>query len=126
MSFENEQLRTTFSAAGDLSAHQYRVVRLSGVMTVNLASLNTAKTAIGVLLNKPSAAGRAAAVAISGITKAYAGGTVTAAQLVTHDASGQVITAISGSMVLGHALESGAANDLIGIRLYPYFSGDTA
>ena len=126
MAFENEQLRTTFSAAGDLSANQYRVMRLSGVMTVNLASLNTAKTAIGVLLNKPAAAGRAAALALSGVTKAYAGGTVTAAQLITHDGSGQVITAVSGSMVLGHALESGVANDLISIRLMPYFSGDTA
>ena len=126
MAFENEQLRTSFSAAGDLSANQYRVVRLSGVMTVNLASLNTAKTAIGVLLNKPSAAGRAASVALSGVTKAYAGASVTAAGLLTHDSSGQVIAAISGSMIIGHALETGTTNDLIGIRLYPYFSGDSA
>lgn len=127
MAFTNQDVRLTFSAAADLSNFQYRAVRMTGAQQVNVASLNTAKTAVGILLNKPQAAGRAADVAIGGVTKAYAGAAVTAADLLTHDASGYVITATSGTMVLGRALETaGAIGDAISVILHPYFSGDTA
>jgi hypothetical protein len=61
-------------AAADLSNYQYRVVRLSAAKNVNVASNNLGSSAvglaIGVLQNKPAAAGRAATVAQAGLCKA--------------------------------------------------------
>lgn len=110
-------------AAADLSAFQYRVVRLSAARTVNVASHNLAASVlgpVGVLQNKPNAAGRAASVAREGLSKAVAGAAVTVNQMVTHDGSGYVIDAVSGSNVIGRALEAaGAAGEVITVQLQP-------
>lgn len=121
--YANQQTVPGLSAAADLSAYQYRVVRLSGANTVNVASNNlaasTAGLALGVLQNKPAAAGRAATVANYGLSKAVAGASVTVNAPITHDASGYVIDAVSGSTVIGRALEAGAAQETITVMLQP-------
>jgi hypothetical protein len=110
------------AAAADLSAYQYRVVRLTTTANqVNVASHALAASplaAIGILQNKPAAAGRAATVAYSGQSKAVAGAAVTLGQMVSHDGSGYVIDAVSGANIIGRALEAaGAAGEIIKVQL---------
>lgn len=111
-------------AAVDLSAYQYRVMRLSAAKTVNVASNNLGSSAVGlavgVLLNKPAAAGRAATVANEGTCKVVAGAAVTVDGPITHDGSGYAINAVSGSIVIGRALEAaGAAGEIFTAQLQP-------
>lgn len=121
--FGPQQIIPGLAAAADLSLYQYRVMRLSAAKAVNVASHNLGASAVGlavgILQNKPAAAGRAASVAQSGLSKAVAGATVTVNALVTHDASGYVIDAVSGSTVIGRALEAGAAQEIITVQLQP-------
>lgn len=125
MAWEGSRIATSAIAGADLSAVQYRAVRLSGVspMSVNVASLNTAKFFIGVLDNKPKS-GEAAAVIQFGNSKGVAGATITAPSWLTHDSSGQFIAATSGTMVCGYALESAVVNDIFSMFVMPSFSGD--
>lgn len=111
-------------AAGDLTAHQYRVMRGAGANLVNACSETAvtslgAQQAIGVLQNNPNT-DEAATVAYAGVSKAVAGAAVTANLMVTHNASAQVINAVSGAVVIGRALEAaGAAGDKITVLLFP-------
>lgn len=108
----------SLEAAADLSASQFRFVELSAgkVALVNGAG----DAAIGVLMNKPSAAGQPAEVApIDGsVVKVVAGAAVAVDVKVSSDASGRAITAVSTHHHLGFALEAaGAAGDIIRVLL---------
>lgn len=108
----------TMEAAGDLSAAgQFRFVAKNTTdnQVAVVASAGTA--AMGVLLNKPDAAGRDAEVAFAGRVKVVAGGTVTAGDLVQSDGSGDAITASTGDFVLGTCLVGGADGELIEVLL---------
>lgn len=109
-----EQTRLSLRAAADLSGFQYCAVRVSGSFGANLASNATALTAIGILQNDPTS-GHGAVVCVFGESKARAGGTITAGAPVTHDGSGCVIAQVSGSCVLGYAMESAVVLDIIDI-----------
>ncbi|MDZ4342344.1 MAG: hypothetical protein U1E51_07890 [Candidatus Binatia bacterium] len=110
------------TAAVDLSGYQYRVVRFSAAQACNVAShaLSAAPTEIpcGILQNKPKS-GEAATVAYAGPSKAMAGATVTARALISTNGSGQVIDAVSGSIVIGRAQETGAVSEIISVVLMP-------
>jgi hypothetical protein len=56
------------TAAGDLSTKQYYFVKLASAKTVTVCTAVTDKP-IGVLQNKPSAAGQAAEIVAIGVTK---------------------------------------------------------
>lgn len=73
---------------------------------------------LGVYLGASIAAiGDQVPVAIAGIAFAQAGGTVTRGQKLSGNASGQVITALTTTQVIGIALESGVNLDLIPILI---------
>jgi hypothetical protein len=77
-------------ASGDLSSAQYKFVELTtGQLTVCNAA---GDFALGVLTNKPAAAGRSGNVVIFGPTKVKCGGAVTAGDLVTTDNAGLAVT----------------------------------
>lgn len=117
MSFYNEQRNIAMDAAVDLSASQYTVVKLSAANKINVASLNTSRTYLGILQTDPTS-GQRATVCVNGVSKAVAGAAVTVGDIITHDSSGHVITKpSSGTYVcFGMALEAaGAANDVIAI-----------
>ena len=126
--YTGQDIRVTLQADADLSAYQYRVVRVSGSNLCNIASLATVDDAIGVLLNNTaSAAGLACEVAVGGVTKVYAGASaITAGVKLTHDSSGFAILATSGTLILGTALASVDAYNTLPIILQPYFSGNAA
>lgn len=104
-------------AGADLSAKQFYVVKpnSSGLaVAANATDLNQ----IGVLQNNP-ANGQAATVRVEGVTKAKAGGNVTAGDRVTSDANGAIVAATTGKQVIGLALTGGVANDVITVFLSP-------
>lgn len=107
----------TVPANADLSSSQFLF------MTVNasgrLAATGDGLAADGVLLDKPSAAGRAGALQIGGRVKVVAGGTVTAGDQVGSDAAGKAVSAASGDVILGRALSSGVADDVIDMIFQP-------
>lgn len=117
MSFYNEQMNIALDAAVDLSANYYGAVKLSAAGKINVASLNTSRSFIGILQTDPTS-GQRATVCVRGVSKAVAGASVSAGDIVTHDSSGHIITKpASGTYVcFGMALEAaGAANDVIAI-----------
>lgn len=108
------------TAATSLNNHQFGVVRLAAATTVNIASevsvSGALKMAFGVLQNKPYV-NEAAQVAVSGLSKIFGGGTVTAGAAITYDSSGHVIDAVSGSIVIGRALQTLTTAGEIGTAL---------
>lgn len=124
MAETNNLISIAMKAGADLSAAQYHVVRISdGVDQVNIASLDTHSSMIGVLLNKPAASGRGASVAQSGKGKVVAGAAVSSTGLfLTCNGSGRAIAATSGDMCFGRNLETAAADgDVISAMLMTPF-----
>lgn len=114
-------------AAGDLTGAQYHFVRYSAADTVNISSQDAAEDWVGVLQNKPNAAGRAATVQFAGETKITAGGSLTVNDLITTNGSGRAAAATSGDMIMGRVQETAAADgDVIRMLIMPFFSGNLA
>ena len=115
----------SMKAAGDLSSKQFYCMKVSAANTVDTNDAAGGRV-IGVLQNKPDAAGRDATVAVAGRSKAVAGAAVAAGAYVkalangkvddaatapTVDASGASATAAStGANVIGIALTAAAAD----------------
>lgn len=104
----------TFEANADLSACIYCVVFKTATddNRVDLASQpsSRAQVPLGILQNKPSAAGRSANVKIGGLCNVRAGAAVTAGRELTFDSSGSLIHQSSAAQYrVGHALTSAGA-----------------
>ncbi len=114
MAIFGDQQTITFTASGDLSGKQNHIVRAIGEGTCAQASLATDLAIVGVLVNKPQN-GEAATVAFAGKAKVVAGATILANALITSDSSGRATSVLSGSssLVIGRALEAGAAGETI-------------
>ncbi len=87
----NVQFQGDQTASADLSTHQFKFVKQSGVKTVTVCAATT-DIPTGVLYNNPTS-GQAAQVAIAGKVKVICGAAVTAGQEVMSDTSGRAITA---------------------------------
>lgn len=103
-------------AAADLSSYQYRFVMLSADKTVSYATAAHAAT-IGILQDKPAAAGRACKVFGPGnISKLKIGsGGCTAGQKLASDATGQGVVAGSAERYGAVALQAGDDGDIISV-----------
>lgn len=117
MSFDNVNHHVvTLPASGDLSTKQYCGVTVNSSGQAAIA--DTDDQVIGVLQNKPTAAGQGATVAWGGVSKMTAGGSITAGARVTTDASGKAVAAATaGDSVIGVALASGSSGDVIAVLL---------
>lgn len=112
----------SFTSTNDLSAaaNLFCLVKadVSNDESIVLAAAAT-DPIIGVLVNKPKA-GKAANVQWLGSCKVIAGGTITRGDKVTSDSSGHAITTTSsGNTVVGYALASAVAGDIVEIFLTP-------
>jgi hypothetical protein len=74
MSYEIDTLDISMKAAGNLSAYQYCFVKISADNTVDVCG--DGEQALGVLQNKPSAAGQAARVRVMGASRIIGGETL--------------------------------------------------
>ena len=117
MATYNNQTCVTLEAGADLSAKQFFFVSVSSDGQID--PTGDGAYAAGVLQNDPSAAGRAAKVCTSGITKVYCGGVVTRGGPVASDANGKAVNAATGDVILGEALETGADGSVISIIFHP-------
>lgn len=109
----------TLTAAADLSSKQYHFVSLASSTTVNVCSAIT-NSPIGILQNKPES-GEQAIVAVSGISKVVADGTIAAGNFIGTSADGQADAIGSGTdttvYVMGQGLEAGTAGQTISMLL---------
>lgn len=73
---------------------------------------------IGVVEHTTSVAEETVRVVLAGIAEVRLGGTVTRGNQITSNASGYGVVAVAGDCVIGRALASGVANDVIPVMLY--------
>jgi len=106
----------TFEAGEDLSSAQFKFVTLEADGQVDLADA-AGERAIGVLLNKPDAAGKAATVAMTGKVMVEAGAAVTAGDQIQTNAAGEAIEAAAGDVVMGYALEDAVDGQIFAMEL---------
>jgi len=123
MATEQAGIDITLKASTDLSSYQYYLVELTNDRTVGICDAVT-DVILGILQNKPAAANRPAKVRVAGTSKVVAGAAVTQGALLTTNASGQAVTATSGTdttkYVIGIALEdASAAGDIIEMLIQP-------
>lgn len=117
MAYKNSQTSVTLEAGADLSANQFHFVTMDSDGQLSVSTDGAAS--IGVLLNDPAAAGRAAEVCIGGLTRVEAGATVAAGAFVASNATGEAITAATGDNILGTAVTGGADGEVISIIFQP-------
>lgn len=117
MAYKNQQTSVTLEAGADLSANQFHFVTLDSDGQLSVSTDGAAS--VGVLLNDPSAAGRAAEVCIGGLTRVEAGDTIAAGADVASGATGEAITAATGDAILGTAVTGGADGEVISIIFQP-------
>lgn len=116
MAQEDKGKQITLEASADLSTHQHKFVVVDASGQAALAGANV--DVVGVLQNKPAAAGRAAEIMVSGISKVIAGAAVTQGSRVRSDASGLAIDAAATFKAVGFALDAAAgANEVIRVLL---------
>jgi hypothetical protein len=115
-SYEESLVCISLPASTDHSSNQYKFVTVNSSGQVALTG-NGAEVD-GVLQDKPAAANRQASVAISGVTKVLLGtGGVTAGDDVASAASGLCVTAATGDVIVGRALQTGSSGDIVAILL---------
>lgn len=116
MAYEERRESISRDAAGDLSAHQYKFMALnsSGQVALNTAS---GGDCLGVLQNKPAAAGQASTVTTGGVTKVIAGASFNPGVAIMSNATGLAITATTGLKILGVALEAGVNGQVTSVQL---------
>ena len=120
MSFDESVKTISIPANTDLSTKQYFGIEIANSSGVGQAALaGNGEDVVGVLYNKPSAADRPATVAISGVVKASAGGTITAGDDVGLDAAGEFVSAATGDVIVGVALASAVDGDIFPLLLQP-------
>ena len=117
MGLSSAQTVITVEANADLSTKQFFFMTVNSVGRI--APTGDGLAADGVLLDKPSAAGRAGALQIGGRAKVSAGATITAGDEVASDAAGEAVPAATGDVVLGRALSGGANGEIIDMIFQP-------
>ena len=111
MAYSDKSIKITLPAASDLSASQYCMVVINTSGQVELSGDDG--NSVGILQNKPSAAGRAAEVLVYGVSKLKAGATVRAGYNVGSGASGQAKETDSSSFRNGVVISGGASGEFV-------------
>ena len=113
MSFESPLFKPPgFTAGADLSAAQFRFVKLNGTDLQVVQATVAGEDVLGVQQTNPDTAGQPVTVMTAGVSKVVAGAAVAIDDLVTTDTVGRAIVATSGRT---DTSDGGAANDpLIG------------
>jgi len=119
MATKQATISITLKANADLSTKQHLFVELTAAQTVDVTNAITDK-AVGVLNNKPDAAGKAAEVDILGTTKVVCSAALAAGTLVGPTAAGKAQAAVSTQYARGMLLEASTADgDIVEMLLLP-------
>lgn len=101
MAYEIPGFTFTLEAAADLSAHQFKYVKVDSAGKAAAIAAAT-DLPVGVLQNAPTA-GQAATIMQSGITKLQADAALTAGNIVGPSADGQADVKVPGTDTTEHA-----------------------
>jgi len=115
MAVQESRETRTFIAGEDLSSSQFKFVTLESDGQIDLAD-SAGENCMGVVVNDPTS-GSEATVVVGGKTVVTAGGTIAAGASVATDASGDAVTASTGNIVMGYALEAGVDGQVIAIEV---------
>lgn len=115
MAVQESRDTRTFIAGEDLSSSQFKFVTLESDGQVDLAD-SAGENCMGVVINDPASGGEATVV-VAGKTVVTAGGTIAAGASIATDASGDAVTASTGNIVMGYALEAGVDGQVIAVEL---------
>lgn len=96
MAYEIPGQQVSFQAAADLSAQQFRFVKLDANGQVAAISAVT-DIPIGILQDKPAAQGRAACVMLDGISKVVGGANLAKSDQIGPDAQGRAVAYVAGT-----------------------------
>lgn len=107
MGFEIPGFKLGTQVASAALTERHRFVELTTTGTI--AQVDTAGAAAIGVLQDTVAAGDAAEVTITGVSKVVAGAAITSTGPVTSDSQGRAITAATGNTVNGIALQTAAA-----------------
>jgi len=99
-------LTISLPANGDLSTKQYHVVKINSSGEA-LVCTTIVDIALGILQNKPDAAGLPALIAVSGISNVKLGGTLAVGDLVGVDGSGKAVADAATNFTLGPLFKGG-------------------
>lgn len=112
-----ESFQKTLVAGEAMTDKEFYIVQLDANGNLEVGEGAT-DLLVGVLRNTPGA-GEAAAYQFLGTAKVKLGGTVSAAgSWITSDSSGKgIVTTTDGNRVIGFALETGVADDIIEVQL---------
>ena len=118
--FKGPDFIYTADAGGDLSAAQFKFVKLSAGQVVVCTAITD--KVLGILQNKPDAAGKAAQVLMSGITKLSADSAIAVDDLVGTSTDGQGDTIVAGTDTTVYAVArcvgaAGAAGQLATVAI---------
>jgi len=104
----------TYIAGADLSAAQFKFVKISGANVILAATAG--EQCIGVCI-VGGASGAAVTVTRGGSVMVTAGATITAGAAVSTDAAGLAKAAATGNIIMGYAREAGVNGQVIEIEL---------
>jgi hypothetical protein len=109
-------IKMTLTSAADLSSLQFCFVKLTADNTAGACAATTDRP-IGVLLNKPDAAGQAAEILVAGITKVKCSGVIAVGNNFGVEGAATsraaAVTAPNANPAFGTAIEAGTANEII-------------
>lgn len=88
-----------------VAGNQYRAVVVTGARQAGLSNANNGKV-VGILQTKPQAAGNAATIGFSGVSKVKCSTNITAGAVVYADANGEGSNSNATTVVLGTALDT--------------------
>jgi hypothetical protein len=115
MSFTQSRDNRTVIAAADLSANQFAMVKYDANAQAVICGAGEAP--LGVL-TVPAKLNNAATVTVSGIVMVEVGtGAITLGANAATNASGHVIAAATNDVIVGTALEAGAAGVIIAMEI---------
>lgn len=122
MAIEESLITISVPAGADLSAKQFTFVKVNSSGQA-VAAATAGEYVLGILQNKPSAAGRIASVGILGVSKVVLDETVTPDDKIMTSADGQAAVgaaaAAPGNFITGQALIGGAAGEIGSVILGP-------
>lgn len=114
MAYEAILQSLSLIAAADLSAKQYYAVKVDSNGKAALAGAG--ENAAGIIQNNPTS-GQVTTVSVLGVSKAVYGGSISAGQNLTPDASGKLVVAGGSDAVLAISMQSGSANEIHSVLL---------
>jgi hypothetical protein len=116
MAVEQRIYDLSLDAARDLSDNQFHVMEGSGEFGCDVSSAAD-EDSLGILQNKPDAAGQAAEIRRVGISKAECGGVIPVWTKVTPDDDGHIVVALTHERYIGFAMQAGIATRIISVLM---------